>query len=172
MSSRKSILALALFGFLGLSGAHGAAAGVCVWSCQYNSNTDTWTYWFARTLSDCAAKDCLPRNGSSPSGTACSEGSPDIPGDCRDSEIDEVDDWIIGGEDSELPPGTPESDARATLTGTCGSCSVATCSGKSIQSSCTSSSGLPGVCVSLFNGDQPWRCGPPSLGYKCACLEL
>jgi hypothetical protein len=168
MSNRKSILALALFGFLGLAGVHGAAAGVCVWSCQYNSNTDTWTYWFARTLSDCAAKDCLPRNGSSPSGTACSDGSPDIPGDCRDSETDGIDDWLIEGKDGELPPGlTATPDARAAIP--CGTCGDSSCSGKAVQSSCTSSSGLPGVCLAIFSGSHPAKC--PYGGYQCACLD-
>jgi hypothetical protein len=59
-----------------------AGAGICVWSCQQNPS-GSWAYWFARNLSDCAVTDCLPRGGSSPSGTACTQGDPDIPGDCR-----------------------------------------------------------------------------------------
>jgi hypothetical protein len=59
-----------------------APAGICVWSCQMNPS-GSWAYWFARNLSDCAVTDCLPRGGTSPSGTACTSGDPDIPGDCR-----------------------------------------------------------------------------------------
>lgn len=59
-----------------------ARAGICVWSCQQNPS-GSWAYWFSRALSDCAVTDCLPRGGSSPSGTPCDPGDPDIPGDCR-----------------------------------------------------------------------------------------
>ncbi|PYQ58527.1 MAG: hypothetical protein DMF53_20245 [Acidobacteria bacterium] len=59
-----------------------AKAGICVWSCQQNPS-GSYAYWFSRALSDCAVTDCLPRGGSSPSGTPCDPGDPDIPGDCR-----------------------------------------------------------------------------------------
>lgn len=55
--------------------------GICVWSCQQNPS-GSWSYWFARNLSDCAVTSCQPRGGSSPSGTPCDPGDPDIPGDC------------------------------------------------------------------------------------------
>ncbi|HEY0557158.1 MAG TPA: hypothetical protein VGG20_23085 [Thermoanaerobaculia bacterium] len=63
-----------------------APAGICVWSCQMNLS-GSWAYWFARNLSNCAAPDCLPRGGTSPSGTACTSGDPDIPGDCRATPV-------------------------------------------------------------------------------------
>ncbi|HZZ18411.1 MAG TPA: hypothetical protein VFE25_03530 [Opitutaceae bacterium] len=59
-----------------------APAGICVWNCQMNPS-GSYAYWFSRALSDCPVTDCLPRGGSSPSGTACDPGDPDIPGDCR-----------------------------------------------------------------------------------------
>jgi hypothetical protein len=57
-------------------------AAVCVWSCQYNPSFGTWKYWFAPALSACPVTKCQPRGGSSPSGTVCNQGDPDIPGDC------------------------------------------------------------------------------------------
>jgi hypothetical protein len=71
-----------------LLGAFGASGGVCVWSCQRNPS-GSYAYWFSRPLSDCPVTDCLPRNGSSPSGTPCDPGDPDIPGDCRTAVQDE-----------------------------------------------------------------------------------
>src|SRR5262249_19842772 len=59
-----------------------AAGRVCGWSCQYNPNFGTWKYWFAPNLSSCPVTQCQPRSGSSPSGTPCNQGDPDIPGDC------------------------------------------------------------------------------------------
>ena len=67
---------------LEISGVDQKAGGVCVWSCQYNPNFDSWKYWFAPNLSSCPVTQCQPRNGSSPSGTLCNQGDPDIPGDC------------------------------------------------------------------------------------------
>jgi len=101
----QRLIPLALLGVaLGLASAHGTAAvpadpaaarsgdaiapggaqakAVCVWSCQYNPNFGTWKYWFAPSLSACTVNKCQPRGGSSPSGTACNQGDPDIPGDC------------------------------------------------------------------------------------------
>jgi len=82
-----------------LAGSAAFAGNVCVWSCQQNPS-GSWAYWFARTLSDCAVTDCLP-NGSSPSGTACTQGDPDIPGTCRATGKDEV---AIGFEELDRPP--------------------------------------------------------------------
>ncbi len=77
--------ALAALGVI-MAAATPASAGICVWSCQQNPS-GSWSYWFARNLSDCPVTDCLPRNGSSPSGTACDPGDPDIPGDCRQKAV-------------------------------------------------------------------------------------
>jgi hypothetical protein len=71
-----------------LLSAFAASGGICVWSCQQNPS-GSYAYWFSRALSDCPVTDCLPRNGSSPSGTACNPGDPDIPGDCRTAVKDE-----------------------------------------------------------------------------------
>lgn len=93
--------ALAALGFIILAAASPAAAGICVWSCQQNPS-GSWAYWFSRALSDCPVTDCLPRNGSSPSGTPCDPGDPDIPGDCRAKPVKgEADvDIIFGSEGS------------------------------------------------------------------------
>lgn len=78
--------ALAALCVIIMTAATPASAGICVWSCQQNPS-GSWSYWFARNLSDCPVTDCLPRNGSSPSGTACDPGDPDIPGDCRQKAV-------------------------------------------------------------------------------------
>ncbi|HVR99836.1 MAG TPA: hypothetical protein VMW27_24645 [Thermoanaerobaculia bacterium] len=92
-----------------------AAAGICVWSCQQNPS-GSWSYWFARNLSDCPVTDCLPRNGSSPSGTPCDPGDPDIPGDCRQKVgigKDEVDPLFGGDASSRSVPAAPCAGAKA-----------------------------------------------------------
>jgi hypothetical protein len=77
-----AILAGSFAAFSATTSATTTPGGICVWSCQMNLS-GSYAYWFSRPLSDCAAPDCLPRGGSSPSGTACDPGDPDIPGDCR-----------------------------------------------------------------------------------------
>ena len=90
-----------------------------------------------------------------------------ISGECRQNETRAAD-WLGGESDSKLLPGlTPAPDFKVMYT--CGTCGEASCYGKTVQSSCTSSSGLPGVCLALFSGSQPARC--PYGGYQCACLD-
>jgi hypothetical protein len=94
--------------FAALAGPAAAPAGICVWSCQMNL-IGSYAYWFSRPLSDCAAPDCLPRGGSSPSGTACDPGDPDIPGDCRAAVSTEDQGTVF----SLTPPGAPVCRARS-----------------------------------------------------------
>jgi len=141
-----------------------AAAGVCVWSCQQNPS-GSWSYWFARNLSDCPVTDCLPRNGSSPSGTPCDPGDPDIPGDCRQEVVIGTDEPLFGGDASlrsapaapcaaakalQKPQTTPES-RMAWWPDLCGACSSsAECVGLLVLDvrPCQTGDGGQGICRS------------------------
>jgi hypothetical protein len=98
--NRKIMMMFFAGALLAGSAAFAAAAGVCVWSCQQNPS-GSWSYWFARALSDCPVTDCIP-NGSSPSGTPCTQGDPDIPGTCR-ARADQAEPIAIG--EPTPPPG-------------------------------------------------------------------
>jgi len=107
--------ALAALGVIILATATPATAGICVWSCQQNPS-GSWSYWFARNLSDCPVTDCLPRNGASPSGTPCDPGDPDIPGDCRQKGVigtDEVPPFFSGDASLRSAPAAPCAGAKA-----------------------------------------------------------
>ena len=169
MQRVSSGAALAILGLIILAAASPAAAGICVWSCQQNPS-GSWSYWFARNLSDCPVTDCLPRNGSSPSGTPCDPGDPDIPGDCRDTVVIGVDDADpLFGSDGSLrsAPAAPCAGAKGLQNpqttpeqrmvwwpDLCGECSLsAQCVGMLVMDvrPCDPGDGSRGMCQSTGN---------------------